>query len=129
MIVPHPTRDVSVHKERQYNCTIETHISQLVFRIQRYRCAQLTTDKRTTFFFEFCLVDLNLSQGFRRGLRNEEKANVGLLASPGALIESLAQGFDRFWYADGLKIIGNWNLTRLKWKCNKRLQGPTFRLG
>jgi len=63
MIVPHPRGNISVHKEWQYNCKIETHISQLVFRIQRYRCGQLTTDKRTSFFVEVCLVDLNLSQG------------------------------------------------------------------
>jgi hypothetical protein len=94
MIVPHPTGHVSLHEEWQYNCKIETHISQLVFRIQHYQCGQLTTDKRTNFFFGLCVVDLNFSQGFRRGLRNKEKTNVGFLASLGVLVESLAQGFD-----------------------------------
>jgi hypothetical protein len=61
MIVPDPTGSVSILKAWQYNCEITTHVSQLVFRIQRYWRVQLTTDLRRSFFFELCLVDLDLS--------------------------------------------------------------------
>ena len=54
--------------------------------------------------------------------------NVGLLAAFGVLVESQTQGFDGSWYVDGLKIVGNWNVTRLS-KCKKNFLGPTLKLG